>query len=92
MGLADESLVRFVFFRDLMEDDFAVIRPRVFDVVSRVEKLKEAIRSAYKGKKVFIWLPTGYGKSLCFNLPPFSLWLQVRKGELTSPKTQCLPC
>ena len=32
-----------------------------------------------------------YGKSLWFHLPPFSLWLQVRKGELTSSQMQCLP-
>ena len=26
---------------------------------------KEAIMNVYEGKDVFVWLPTGYGKSVC---------------------------
>ena len=32
------------------------------------EKQSEAIKSIYEGKDVFAWLPTGYGKSLRYQL------------------------
>ena len=32
------------------------------------EKQSEAIKSIYEGKDVFTWLPTGYGKSLRYQL------------------------
>ena len=35
------------------------------------DKQLEAIRSVYNGKDVFLWLPTGYGKSVCYQCLPF---------------------
>ena len=35
------------------------------------DKQLEALELLYFGKDVFLWLPTGYGKSLCFQLLPF---------------------
>lgn len=35
------------------------------------EKQVEAIRCVYEGKDVFIGLPTGYGKFICFHCLPF---------------------
>jgi len=35
------------------------------------DKQIEALQHLYEGKDVFLWLPTGYGKSLCFQLLPF---------------------
>ena len=35
------------------------------------EKQVEAIKSVLEGKDVFVWLPTGYGKSICFHCLPF---------------------
>ena len=32
---------------------------------------KEAIKAIYDGKDVFVWLPTGFGKSVCFQALPF---------------------
>ena len=37
------------------------------DIVIK-EKQSEAIKSIYEGKDVFTWLPTGYGKSLRYQL------------------------
>ena len=31
----------------------------------------EAIRHIYEGRDVFIWLPTGFGKSICYEVLPF---------------------
>ena len=30
-----------------------------------------SISAVYKGKDVFIWLPTGFGKSVCYETTPF---------------------
>ena len=32
---------------------------------------KEALASVYKGQDTFVWLPTGYGKSICYECLPF---------------------
>ena len=37
---------------------------------------KEAVWQLYNGNDVFVWLPTGYGKSLCYELLPFLLECQ----------------
>ena len=32
---------------------------------------QESMKSVYEGKDVFLWLPTGFGKSLCYEVLPF---------------------
>ena len=32
---------------------------------------RQAIQAVYQGKDVFMWLPTGFGKSICFQALPF---------------------
>jgi ATP-dependent DNA helicase RecQ len=32
---------------------------------------EEALASVYKGQDTFVWLPTGYGKSICYECLPF---------------------
>ena len=58
-----------------MADDSAELNPEALEYVLRLVgrpqmKLKEEQRAAIKvilsGKDVFLWLPTGYGKSVCF--------------------------
>ena len=33
----------------------------------------EAIKCIYDGKDVFLWLPTGFGKSICYETSPVLL-------------------
>ena len=35
------------------------------------EEQKLAIHAIYSGSDVFVWLPTGFGKSMCFHYLPF---------------------
>ena len=35
------------------------------------DEQKQAIQAAYDGKDVFVFLPTGFGKSVCFQSLPF---------------------
>jgi ATP-dependent helicase YprA (DUF1998 family) len=32
---------------------------------------QQSIEAVYNGRDVFVWLPTGYGKSLCYVVLPF---------------------
>ena len=33
----------------------------------------DSIEAVYDGKDVFVWLPTGYGMSICYTTLPFAL-------------------
>ena len=44
----------------------------------------EAVRRIYEGKDVFLWLPTGFGKLVCYEVLPFVLdhkWGKVGGGK-----------
>ena len=38
---------------------------------------RDCISHLYEGKDVFLWLPTGFGKSLCYEVLPFV----IRDGD-----------
>ena len=40
------------------------------DFTLKAEQL-DAIKCIYDGKDVFLWLPMGFGKSICYETPPF---------------------
>jgi len=48
-------------------------------------ELKEAIKAFFEGNDVFVSLPTGFEKSLCFALLPYVL--DYLRGDTESPKS-----
>ena len=49
------------------------------------EEQKLAIHAIYSGSDVFVWLPTGFGKSMCFHTLPFVFDYKL---ELVSASTR----
>ena len=44
---------------------------------------KACVKSIYEGKDVFLWLPTGFGKSICYEVLPFVFDIELgRVGSL----------
>ena len=41
---------------------------------------RASVKYVYEGKDVFLWLPTGFGKSLCYEVLPFVF--DVKLGRL----------
>ena len=50
------------------------------------DKQREAVHSIYHGKDVFLWLPTGYGKSICYQCLPF--WLDHKLKRIGLPPSE----
>ena len=46
------------------------------------DKQLEAIKAVYDCKDVFLWLPTGYGKSLCYQCLPFLFDHKLKRVDL----------
>ena len=45
-------------------------------------KQKEALFHLYNDRDVFAWFPTGYGKSICFQLIPFLLDFKLTRSTV----------
>lgn len=50
------------------------------------EKQVEAMKALYEGNDVFLWLPTGYGKSICYQALPFLFDYKLKRTDLPSHK------
>lgn len=48
------------------------------------DKQLEAIKALYQGSDVFLWLPTGYGKSICYQAIPFLFDHKLKRTGLPS--------
>ena len=49
--------------------------------VSLKAEQRASIKSIYEGKDVFLWLPTGFGKSLCYKLLPFVFGDKLNRND-----------
>ena len=47
------------------------------------DQQEEAVKRLSEGKDVFVWFPTGYGKSICYQLLPFVS--DVKLGRTNAP-------
>ena len=50
------------------------------------DKQVEAIRAVYDGEDVFLWLPTGYGKSVCYQAIPFLFDHKLGRKDLSAER------
>ena len=53
------------------------------EISSKPEQVT-AIRAVYDKKDVFVWLPTGFGKSLCYETIPFVYDWKLRRVDARS--------
>ena len=53
--------------------------------ITAKEEQRSSMRAVYEGSDVFVWLPTGYGKSLCYQALPFLM--DYKKGLVDSGKS-----
>ena len=49
---------------------YALHKLQMTDITLKAEQ-RFAMEAIYNRQDVFVWLPTGYGKSLCYQVPPF---------------------
>ena len=49
------------------------LRPLGTPSITPKPEQRKAIHSIYRGRDVFVWLPTGFGKSICYEVMPFMM-------------------
>ena len=64
---------------------YALLKLQMSDVSLKAEQ-RSSMKAIYDGRDVFVWLPTGYGKSLCYQASPFLM--DFKKG-LVDTENRC---
>ena len=49
-------------------------------LVLRQKQLK-VLQTVYEGRDMVVWFPTGYGKSVCYQLLPYMLDVKFRRAS-----------
>lgn len=49
---------------------YALLKLKMSDISLKAEQ-RSSMKAIFDGHDVFVWLPTGYGKSLCYHALPF---------------------
>lgn len=62
---------------------YAVSRVGKAGIVLKPEQ-RQAVRHMYDGRDVFLWLPTGFGKSICYEVLPFLFDCKLGKCDTVS--------
>ena len=62
---------------------YALLKLQMSKVSLKVEQ-RAAMKAIYDGRDVFVWLPTGYGKSVCYQALPFLM--DFKRGLMDTEK------
>ena len=49
---------------------------------------RKAIHSIYRSRDVFVWLPNGFGKSLCYEVLPFVMDYKLSRIDCDTHRSQ----
>ena len=52
------------------------------------DEQEQAINNLYSGEDVFLWLPTGFGKSICYECLPFIIMFDYKLCRTAAPRSR----
>ena len=53
------------------------------------QKQLEVLQNIYEGRDVFVWFPTGYRKSVCYQLLPYNVKFSGASIQSREPRGHC---